>query len=409
MKKSIEVSGVDHKNSFLLGLVTFVNEVASDLQSSLSGSLTVTALEHEELAVLNGELHVLHIVIVVLEDIANLDEISISFGELLCHLSNRHRSTNACNNVLALCVSEELTHELLLTCSRISCEGNACTGVVVQVTEYHGHYVNCSTPGIRDIVVTTVNICTGVVPRTEYSLDSELELLNRIRGEVRTELLLVLCLELLSKCLEVSSGELYIVMYALFFLHLVDELLKVLLADFHNNVGEHLDKSSVRVVNESLELRIGVASDHSSNNVVVKTEVEDCIHHTGHGSSCAGTNGNEKGILKIAELLAVFLFHPSNTLHSLSHDLVVDLSAVLIVLSAGLGGDSKALRNRKTYLGHFSKVSALTAEKVTHSHITFFKSIDPFFCHWILPPYKYRFFHGRNLRIATIYIFFPHI
>ena len=199
-------------------------------------------------------------------------------------------------------------------------------------------------------------------------------------------------------------------MYALFFLHLVDELLKVLLADFHNNVGEHLDKSSVRVVNESLELRIGVACDHSSNNVVVKTEVEDCIHHTGHGSSCAGTNGNEKGILKIAELLAVFLFHPSNAFHSLSHDLVVDLSAVLIVLSAGLGGDSKALRNRKTYLGHFSKVSALTAEKVTHSHITFFKSIDPFFCHWILPPYKYRFFSRpqfedcNNLHLFPTYI-----
>ena len=68
VKKSVKVSGIDHKNCFLLGSHALVNEVTSDLESSLSGSLTVSGLKHEELTVLNGELHVLHVVVVVLED-----------------------------------------------------------------------------------------------------------------------------------------------------------------------------------------------------------------------------------------------------------------------------------------------------------------------------------------------------
>ena len=137
MEESIEVSGIDHRNSLFLCSHALVNEVAGDLESSLSGSLAVSGLEHVELAVLNGELHVLHISVVVLESSANLLELLESLGELLSHLSDGHGSTNACNNVLALSVCKELTHELLLAGSGISCEGYAGTAVVAHVTECH--------------------------------------------------------------------------------------------------------------------------------------------------------------------------------------------------------------------------------------------------------------------------------
>ena len=50
------------------------------------------------------------------------------------------------NYVLALCVDKELTHKLLLTCCRVTSKCNTCTRLVVQVTEYHRHYVNGCTP-----------------------------------------------------------------------------------------------------------------------------------------------------------------------------------------------------------------------------------------------------------------------
>ena len=382
VQQGIQVSGIDHQNSLLLIDHTLVNQVASDLQSSLCSSLTVPALEHVQLLVLNGELHILHVTVVIFQGFANLDEFSVSLRELLLHLCDRHRSTNAGYNVLALCVDEELAHQLLFAGCRITGKCNAGTGLVVQVAEYHGHYVYCSTPGVGDIVVTTVYVCSRVVPGTEYSLDCELQLLNRVRGEVSTQLLLVLCLELLSQGLEILCGQIYVELNALFSLHLVDELLEVLLADFHNNVGEHLDETSVGVIYKTLKRRIRVALDHSVNNVVVQTQVQDGVHHAGHGCTRAGTNGNQKRILQIAELLAVDLFHLLDAFHSLCHDLVVDLASVFVILCTSLSCDSEALRYRKTDAGHLSQVCTLAAEQVAHGHVAFAKHVDPFVCHW---------------------------
>ena len=58
------------------------------------------------------------------------------------------------------------------------------------------------------------------------------------------------------------------------------------------------------------------------NDFFVETEVEDGIHHTGHGSACAGTDGNEKRILVIAELLAGDLLHLLDVFHDLCLDFV---------------------------------------------------------------------------------------
>ena len=137
MKKCVKVTRIDHCNSFFFCSHALVNEVTSNFKSSLSCSLTVSCLEHIELLVFNSELHVLHISVVVFECLTNILELLKSFRELFSHLSDWHRSTNTCNYVFALCVDEELTHELLLTCSRISCKCNTCTAIVAHVTECH--------------------------------------------------------------------------------------------------------------------------------------------------------------------------------------------------------------------------------------------------------------------------------
>ena len=75
MKKCVEVSGIDHGNCLLLVDHTLVNEVAGNLESSLCGSLAVSCLKHIELAVLNGELHILHVSVMILKDSADLIEL----------------------------------------------------------------------------------------------------------------------------------------------------------------------------------------------------------------------------------------------------------------------------------------------------------------------------------------------
>ena len=57
---------------------------------------------------------------------------------------------------------KELAHEFLLAGGGITGECNTGTGVVIEVAEDHRHNVDGGTPGVRDIVVTTVNIGAGV-------------------------------------------------------------------------------------------------------------------------------------------------------------------------------------------------------------------------------------------------------
>ncbi len=146
MKKSVKVSGVDHCDSLFGGSHTLVNEVAGDLESCLSGSLTVSGLKHEEFAVLYGELHVLHVSVMIFKSRANFLELLESLGEFLLHLGDVHRSTYTCNNVLALCVGKEFAEESLCAGSGVAGERNAGSAVVAHITECHGLNVNCGTP-----------------------------------------------------------------------------------------------------------------------------------------------------------------------------------------------------------------------------------------------------------------------
>ena len=69
-------------------------------------------------------------------------------------------------------------------------------------------------------------------PRANYYRQLD----DGVGREVLAELLLVLGLELLGQLLEIGGGELDVELDALLLLHLVDELLEILLADFHDDV-----------------------------------------------------------------------------------------------------------------------------------------------------------------------------
>jgi len=120
---------------------------------------------------LNSELHILHISVVCLQSMANFCKFLECFRELLLHLSDVHRCTNTSNNVLTLCIGKELTEQTFVSCSWVSCKCNTSTTVITHVTECHHLYVNSCTPGIWDIVVTTIYVGTWVVPGTEYGFD----------------------------------------------------------------------------------------------------------------------------------------------------------------------------------------------------------------------------------------------
>ena len=319
----------------------------------------------------------------IFQDVAYVKELSVYVWQNFCHLRNRHWCTNTSNYVFALSVHQEFAHQALFACCRVTCECYTCTAIVTHVTECHCLYVYCCTPRVWDVVVHTVDVSTWVVPRTEYCFYCCKELYFWIGWEICTQLSFVLCFELVSKFLEVVRCEFYVGCNALFFLHLVDEFFEIFFTNFHNNVGEHLDKSAVAVPSPTW---VAGFSRKNFYYFLVKTEVQNCVHHTRHGCTCAGTNGNEKWIFLIAELFAGDFFHLFDSVHDLRFDFVVDTSTIFVVLCASFCRNCEALRYWKTNFGHFSKVCALTTKKFTHGSIAFTKQISILCCHCVIPP-----------------------
>ena len=377
VQQGVQGAGLNHSHGLLLIDHALVHQVAGNLQSGGGGALAVTGLQHKELTVLNGELHVLHITIVVLQGLADALELGKGLGELLSHLSDGHGGTHAGHHVLALSVSQELAEQLLLAGGGVTGEGNAGAAVIAHVAEGHGLHVDGGAPGVGNVVVAAVHIGAGVVPGAEHGLDGTHQLLLGVRGEVLTDLGLVLGLELAGQLLQILGSQLHVLGDALLLLHLVDELLEVLLAHLHDDVGVHLDEAAVAVPGPA-----GVVGllGHNLHDFLVQAQVQDGVHHAGHGGAGAGADGDQQRVLQIAELLAGDLLHLDDVLHNLSLDLVVDLLSVLIVLSTGLGGDSEALGNGQADIGHLGQVGALTAQQLTHVGVALGEEVHKLLC-----------------------------
>ena len=166
-------------------------------------------------------------------------------------------------------------------------------------------------------------------------------------------------LEGLDKVLEVVCIELGVELDALLGLLLVDGLLEEVAVDAHDDVGEHLDETTVGIVGEAL---VAGLLDEALDRDVVETKVEDRVHHAGHREGGTGADGDEKRILGVTELLAHALLEVLASGVDLVEDAVLPGVAGVGILDAGLAGDREARRHGKANLGHLGEVGALAAD-----------------------------------------------
>ena len=164
VEQLIQRTSIDLGKSFFLGANLFLGEVDSNVQSSLSSSLSSTSLEHEEMSILNCELKVLHILVVVLKLVSILYEVLIDVRHDFLELGDRIRCTDTSNDILTLSILQELSGKLLLTSGRTTSESDTSSGSGSHVTESHLHDGNSSSPISRDVIQTTEEDSTRVVP-----------------------------------------------------------------------------------------------------------------------------------------------------------------------------------------------------------------------------------------------------
>ena len=402
VQQFVELLWLATHNSSLLINEAFLNEVHSNLHHCSTCTLTVTCLEEPKLTLLNGELHILHIVIVLLQLVLKSIQLLIQLWHSLFHrriLSNALLLRDTCtlsptlwtnlcnllwcadtsNNVLTLCIDKVLTIEEVFTITSITREANTCSRCVAHVTEYHCHNRNGCTPLVRNSFHLTIQDSTLVHPRTEHSADSTPQLCDWVLWEIRTCLCLDSTLEESNKLLQRLYAKVLIECYALLFLNLFDNLLEwvdilfVYWLHTENDVTVHLYETTIWVINE---VRVICLLAHSLCNNVVKTEVEDSIHHTRHWCTSTRTYADKQWICRITE----FAVHQCLDMLYSCHNIVIEqfydfVLTNFIILVTSISCDSETWRHWHTDEVHLCQVRTLTTKCFAHLRITLCLSV----------------------------------
>ena len=205
------------------------------------------------------------------------------------------------------------------------------------------------------------------VPRAEDGLDGEVHLPARVLREGLARLLLDDLLELLDQVLEVRGGHVEVALVALVRLELVEDVGEPVAVDVLDRLAEHLDEAAVGIPGEAIVAGLG---RQAFDGLVVEPDVQDGLHHAGHGELRAGAHGDEQGVGGVAESPA----HRLLDLAQMRSDLDVEGFGRFAggeVGAAGLGGDGEAWGNRQAERGHLGEIRALSTEQILHVAIAF--------------------------------------
>ena len=110
-------------------------------------------------------------------------------------------------------------------------------------------------------------------------------------------------------------------------------------------------------------MRLG---DKALDGIVVETQVEDRVHHAGHGERSARANRHEQRVGGVAELRAAAGLEVGLGGNDLIECALGPHVAGAGVLDTGLTGNGKATGNRQADAAHLGKVCALAAEHEVH-------------------------------------------
>mmetsp|Transcript_40600 Transcript_40600/g.79488 ORF Transcript_40600/g.79488 Transcript_40600/m.79488 type:complete len:620 (-) Transcript_40600:61-1920(-) len=364
VEELVEVRRVHLVDGLVLCDETLLVHVYGDLDGRGAGPLAVAALEHEELAVLDGELDVLHILIVTLKLLHVLKKLLVSVRHDLLQGADRVRGADTSHNIFALRVDQVLSIQLVLTRRRVAREQDPRAARRPQVAKHHALHRHGSAEQTLDAIDATVRHRTGRVPRGKDGVDSPHELVLGLGGE-GFAFLLVHVLVRRDELLEVCGRQLVVVVHTLLLLELLESLLKKRVMHAHDHVAVHVQQPAVAVVGETLVGDLGKALNH----FVVEAKIEHCVHHAGHRHGGARAHRHEEGRGGVAHLH----FHVSFDLFEGGRDLLPrprgELVAASDVLGAHLGGDGEARGHGEAELGHFGKVGALAAEEGLHGGV----------------------------------------
>ena len=157
----------------------------------------------------------------------------------------------------------------------------------------------------------------------------------------------------------------------------------MLVADAQHDVRIHRDEAAVTIEGEAPVARL---FRECFDGLIIEPEIEHGIHHARHRGTRARPHRHQHRIGLVAEGLARDAADLGQRLFYLAAQICRVLLVVRVIISADVGGDREARRDRKAEVCHFGKSGALAAEQVAHRGFAFgaavAEAIDPLALGW---------------------------
>ena len=286
---------------------------------------------------------------------------AVAFG------SHRLRRTNTGHNVFTLSVNQIFAVINVFTGSRVAGEANAGSAVIAGIAEDHGLNVNGSTPVARNIVQFTIGNCAGSHPGTEYGTDTGPQLIPRILRNNFAQFLADFFI-FFNQFFQIFGRQIGIRLVTFRFFHIFQSFFIEVQISAQNNVGEHLQETTVRVVSETFAAG---SFGQSLNGFVIQTEVQNGIHHTRHGNAGTRTNREQQWVVGIGKFFAHDFFNFGHSGFYLIFQVSRIGVVVVVIICTNFSCNRKSRRNGQTDDIHFCQVSTFTAEEISHAGIAF--------------------------------------
>ena len=183
-----------------------------------------------------------------------------------------------------------------------------------------------------------------------------------------------IALELAGQRAQVVGGQLGVLLDAAGVLGRLERLVETFALHVHDDPPEHLDEAPIGVPAEPL---VAGQGDQAVERLLVEAQVEDGVHHPGHGELGARADRDEERVGGVAEALAGRALDLVDRLEDVVPEPVGQLLAGREVVVAGLGRDGEAGRDREAGVGHLGEARALAAEQVAHRGVALGPAVAP--------------------------------
>ena len=271
---------------------------------------------------------------------------------------------DAGHHVLALRVDEEVAVGALGARGGVAREPDAGPRVVVAVAEDHRLHVDGGAEIVRDVLALAVRDGTGTVPAAEHGLDGAAQLLHRLLGEGLAGVALHDLLVGVDQVAQQLDGDLGVRRRPGELLGRLEERVELLTGQLEDDAPVHGDEAPVGVEGEAL---VAGLLGQPLDRFVVEAQVEDRVHHAGHGELGARAHRDEQRVGGVADGLAHGLLEPGP---GGGHLRVEALGpAARHVVAAGVGRDGEPRGHGELeYRRHLGQVGALAAQEVLELH-----------------------------------------